>query len=187
MKMSSLSILGGVFLTGGLCFAQSVGSTGSDSTRVHSGSSIRWDASFRSAQVDGASLIFSFAASGSVDLDLVNLTKDTAGKVGIRLGVEWQGTVGAGGDQNYYRDLNILFRVTAAGERGRFDVLFGTSSRGRDAWGFSPANEFAGKLGAEGRLNIIGDIFGFLGKVSISERLTFVGIGLFIGFDTLHR
>jgi hypothetical protein len=107
--------------------------------------------------------------------------------VGLRLGIEWAGTAGAGGDRNFYHDLNMLFRFTVAGEKGQFDLLFGTCSRDRHAWGFGSTSEFAGKLGAEGRLNIISNIVGLFGKLSVSERLTFVGIGLVIGFDTWHR
>ena len=185
MNMRFLLVCGFVLLVGGTCFGQSARSTGSDSLKVHSGSPVRWDVSFRSVQVDGATLIFSYSASGSIDVDFVNLTRDSSGKVGLRLGAEWLGTAGAGGDRNFYHDLNALVRVTAAGERGRFDILLGTCARGRKEWGL--ANELAAKIGAEGRLNIIGKYFGLMGKVSISERLTFVGVGLFLGYDSWQR
>ncbi len=117
-------------------------------------------------------------------MDLVTLTQSSAGKLGFRVGAEWSGSSGVGGDRNYYRDLNALIRLTAAGERGRFDVLFGMSSRGIQHWDLGSPNEFVAKMGGEGRLNVIGNSFGLLGKASITEKLVVFGIGLFLGVDT---
>ena len=184
MKRRAAAILGLTLLAAVASPAQVAESRRADSAQTKSPSPVRWDVSFRSFQCDGASLIFSNAVSGSVDLDFLNLTRTTSGKVGVRLGMEWQGVAGVGGDRNFYHDLNILLRITAAGERGRFDLLFGTCSRGRDTWGFGPTTTFAAKLGAEGRLNVISDVVRLLGKLSISERLSFIGIGISIGYDT---
>ncbi len=187
MSIRSRLVCSFVLLVGGTCFAQSARSTGSDSVKVYSRSPVRWDVSFRSVDVDVATLIFSYSASGSIDVDFVNLTKESTGKVGLRLGAEWVGTGGAGGDRNFYHDLNALLRISAAGDRGRFDILLGTCVRGRDTWGFGPSNELASKIGVEVRLNIVSNYLGLLGKVSISERLTFVGVGLFLGYDSWQR
>ncbi|CAG0942845.1 hypothetical protein ANRL1_01094 [Anaerolineae bacterium] len=184
MKRRAAATLGLACSLAALCLGQGTESTGGGPARVTLPSPVRWDVAFRSVQCDGASLIFSNAVSGSLDLDVLNLTRTASGKVGLRLGMEWQGIAGVGGDRNYYHDLNILLRVTAAGESGRFDLLFGTCSRGRETWGFGSESAFAGKLGAEGRLNVISNIVWLLGKLSISERLNFVGIGLSIGYDS---
>ncbi len=182
MKRRSIQVLAFVFLACSACASQA--SMGSDSAGTDRRGPIRAGVSIRGVQVDAVSLIFLNAASVSIDVELVTLTHDPAGKLGLRVGAEWSGSSGVGGDRNYYRDLNALLRLTAAGERGRFDLLRGMSSRGIQNWGLGSPNEFVSKMGGEGRLNLIGNSFGLLGKVSVTEKLMVFGIGLFLGVDT---
>jgi hypothetical protein len=178
--------VGFILLVHSLCLGQVAGKSQQDSAARNSRSPFRFDPSFRSIQLDAATFVFSHAASASIDVDLATFTQGSAGKIGFRFGAEWSGAGGAGGDQEYYRDLNAFVRVTAAGERGRFDLLFGTCSRRKAAWGIVSAGDFVAKLGAEARLNLSGNYFGLFGKGSITRQFGLFGVGLFIGVDTWH-
>jgi hypothetical protein len=182
MKSRWIQLVGFFVLVGGVSASQA--KMPADSAGTDDRGPIRATVAFRSVQVDAASLIVLNAASVSVDIDLVTLTQSSAGKLGFRVGAEWSGRAGFGGERDDYRDLNALLRLTAAGERGRFDLLFGPSSRGRQAWGLASPTEIVAKLGGEGRLNLIGNYFSLFGKVSITEKLIVFGIGLSLGVDT---
>ena len=143
--------------------------------------------SFRSVQVDVASVVVRTSVSGSVDADLFSLARDGTAHIGIRLGAEWIGTSGSGGEKQYYRDLNALGRITVAGSRGRFDLLAGMCSRREMEWGLVEPHQWLAKFGAEVRLNLVDSVFGLFGKVSITEELGIVGGGLFLAFDTFRQ
>lgn len=100
--------------------------------------------------------------------------------IGVRFGPEWMVWGAPGDDSNHRMDYNLLMRTSIAGEVARVDLLLGYSWVGGSAssWG---GNVFKG--GADLRFKLFANGAGLLFKVSSSRVTTFVGVGLFLGYD----
>jgi len=139
---------------------------------------------FRSAQVDGYTLIIVSSLAGSCDIDLIELSPGRHATFGIRVGAEYLRISGFAGDRKDYYDVHWLLRFTAAGSVGRFDLAGGLTSRSSDRLRITGAGDQILMLFFEERLNLVSNWFGLFGKFTATLEPPVAGIGVFLTWDT---
>ena len=168
------------------CYGQT-GTSGSDSSRGVqpvggvAGNPI-WGVRYRSAQIDGVSILPPFAGASSLSLDVDVL--QSALSIGARVGAEYIMNGGIDGQDpgSPFTEINGLVRGTIAGTTLRWDVYAGvcysmpTFYRGR----------LKAKYGSELRWRLFGECGGLLLKASTSDgapRATAGLIGVYLGWE----